>query len=270
MNGELLRQPKLTKAEERRFFATYAKGQAEGATQRQIELAAKAREHIINALLPHVYYLANEYTNNGVELDDLVQAGCVGLLKAFERFDYESGYRLKTYAEADIRSQMVRCIRESKPVRVPTDPHHALVRLKRESAALEEALGHEPSSRELASALGATEAEIAKTLRCDFSTISVDHAIDDEGTCLADVLPSISAQRAYEESEGQNAYLEWISCLNEEDQELLVLRFGLEAHRRHSLSELAKRRGESVYSVKKALNRVIHCLTHPSMRDYFA
>ena len=115
----------------------------------------KARAHMIKANLRLVVKIAQDYSNYGLPLSDLISEGNIGLMKAVERFDPEKGGKLSTYASWWIKQSIKRALaNQSKTIRLPVHMVDKISRMRRISNMLAEDLGREPTDSELSEELG--------------------------------------------------------------------------------------------------------------------
>ena len=117
------------------------------------DLAARAQ--LIEAYLPLVRSLAQRFADRGEQLEDLVQVGSIGLIKAVDRFEPERGLRFSTYAAIWIRQAILRGLAEqSRSVRIPVQMFQQVSRFTRADRTLRARLGREPRMDEIAAELG--------------------------------------------------------------------------------------------------------------------
>ena len=139
---------------------------------------------LIVAHLNLVRYLAVKFANRGESLDDLIQVGTVGLLKAIDRFDLERGVEFTTYATPTIVGEIKRYFRDKGwAVKVPRRLQELNLAVNRAIEKLTVKLGHSPTVAELAAHLGATEEEIleAQELGQAYNLLSLDTELGGEG-----------------------------------------------------------------------------------------
>src|SRR5947207_9521248 len=111
----------------------------------------RARERMIEANLRLVVSIARHYNCRGMSFEDVVQEGILGLMAAINKFDPTKGFRFSTYATYWIRQAIVRAIeKQSRMIRLPTYAYHAVGNLERSQMALQDRLGRQPTSEELA------------------------------------------------------------------------------------------------------------------------
>lgn len=114
----------------------------------------KARERMIVSNLRLVVKIAFDYKNYGMAIDDLIQEGNIGLMKAIERFDSDYGAKLSTYAAWWIKQSIKRALaNQSRDIRLPVHMVDKIAKMRRASHAMSEELGREPSDDELAEEL---------------------------------------------------------------------------------------------------------------------
>ncbi|MGH3113932.1 MAG: sigma-70 family RNA polymerase sigma factor, partial [Gaiellaceae bacterium] len=136
----------------------------------------EARERLIEQYLPLVRSLARRYANRGEQLEDLVQVGCIGLIKAIDRFDVDRGVELTTYATPNIIGEIKRHFRDKGwSVRVPRGLQELNVRLSQLLEQLTVQYERSPTIPELAKAAGVTEEEVLEALESGqaYTTVSL-------------------------------------------------------------------------------------------------
>lgn len=175
------------------------------------------RDEFIEENLPLVHKLANRFRGRGVEYEELYAAGCVGLVKAVDRFEPERGLCFSTYAVPVILGEIRRLFRDGGSVKIS----RSLKELSVKAARLRDQLSAngEPRISDIAQALGVTPEEAAEALCAGIPPVSLDHGGED-----GEPLPVPSAS-------GEDALIDRLAlrqCLSElsgEDREILMLRY---------------------------------------------
>ena len=175
------------------------------------------RDDFIEGNLPLVHKLANRFRGRGVEYEELYAAGCVGLVKAVDRFEPERGLCFSTYAVPVILGEIRRLFRDGGSVKIS----RSLKELSVKAARLRDQLSAngEPRISDIAQALGVTPEEAAEALCAGIPPVSLDHGGED-----GEPLPVPSAS-------GEDALIDRLAlrqCLSElsgEDREILMLRY---------------------------------------------
>src|SRR5579863_1714781 len=160
----------------------------------------RLRDELVVAHLNLVRYLAVKFANRGEALDDLIQVGTVGLLKAIDRFDLDRGVEFTTYATPTIVGEIKRYFRDKGwAVKVPRRLQELNLAVNRAIEKLTVKLGHSPTVAELAANLGATEEEIleAQELGAAYNLLSLDTELggesDKKSQTLADYIGQTDA-----------------------------------------------------------------------------
>jgi len=188
-----------------------------------------AREELITRYLPLVKSLARRFASRGQPVEDLVQVGSIGLIKAIDRFDLERGVELSTYATPTIMGEIKRYFRDKGwAVKVPRALQDLNVRLNRVIEQLTVELHRSPTIAELAAATQVSEEEVVEAMESGraYSSVSLfsgGNAEDDESLELLDVLGS--EEEAYEVFEQRRMLAPAMSRLDSRERLILHLRF---------------------------------------------
>jgi RNA polymerase sigma-B factor len=216
----------------------------------------EARQQLIEQYLPLVRSLARRYAYRGEQLEDLVQVGSIGLIKAIDRFDVERGVELTTYATPNIIGEIKRHFRDKGwSVRVPRGLQELNVRLSRLVEELTVQLERSPTIPELAKAAGVEEEQVLEALETGqaYTTVSLSapSGSGDDGDDL-DPLESLGElEHEYEVSEDRAVLAPGLRALDERERRILHLRFfeGL------TQSQIAQQIGISQMHVSRLIRR---------------
>jgi RNA polymerase sigma-B factor len=218
----------------------------------------EAREKLIEQYLPLVRSLARRYSYRGEQLEDLVQVGCIGLIKAIDRFDIDRGVELTTYATPNIIGEIKRHFRDKGwSVRVPRGLQELNVRLSHLVEDLTVQLERSPTIAELAKAAGVEEEEVLEALESGqaYATLSLSTGGggSDDGSDL-DPLESLGEiEHEYEVSEDRAVLAPGLRALDDRERRILHLRFfeGL------TQSQIAQQVGISQMHVSRLIRRAL-------------
>lgn len=178
------------------------------------------RDILITENLGLVHSCAHRFTGRGMEYEDLFQAGCMGLVKAFDAFDTERGVRFSTYAVPVILGEMRRLFRDGGTVKVSRSLKELSLKTAREREVFILKNGREPTVSELAELLAVEEEEIAEAICAGAPVISLT-AGEDEGGGQADI-PIESPEEQITE---RLSVIKAIDDLEEKDRKLIKLRY---------------------------------------------
>ncbi|MBR7091871.1 MAG: sigma-70 family RNA polymerase sigma factor [Clostridia bacterium] len=179
------------------------------------------REEKICANMGLVYALAGRFTGRGIEYEDLVQAGCMGLIKATDGFDESRGLKFSTYAVPVILGEMRRLFRDGGTVKVSRSLKELSLRALREKDAFSVREGREPTVTELAARLGVSPEDTAQALGAAMPALSLTRSGEDDDGDEIDI--AVEAPEAAVTD--RLALQQVLGMLPEKDRRLIELRY---------------------------------------------
>src|SRR5512140_1397525 len=237
----------------------------------------RALDALVKANLRFVVSVAKQYQNQGLSLNDLINEGNLGLIKAAKKFDETRGFKFISYAVWWIRQSILQALAEqSRVVRLPLNRVGALNKIGKAYSSLEQEFEREPSASELAEELDMSLFEVADTLKISGRHLSMDapfaqgednrllDVIQDERTPLPDhALIKESLSKEVERALG---------TLTEREAEVIRLYFGLGREHSLTLEEIGEKfqlTRERVRQIKeKAIRRLRHASRSKHLRAY--
>ncbi|HSH70567.1 MAG TPA: sigma-70 family RNA polymerase sigma factor [Deferrisomatales bacterium] len=245
-------------------------GDEEKTLARRIEAGDdEARQRMIESNLRLVVKIAKRFVNRGMPLLDLIEEGNLGLIRAVERFRADKDCRFSTYATWWIRQSVDRAlVNQANAVRLPVHIADDISRLFRVASQVRNADGLEPSSAQLAEAMGADVGYVRRLLGFARRTFSLDQPMgDEEDFSLGDTLEDPHAADPSEvmlEENRVELLQEWLEHLSPREQDILRLRYGLYEGDPLTLEEIGRRYGvtrERIRQIEMAALRKLRRLT---------
>ncbi|ADU51253.1 RNA polymerase, sigma 28 subunit, FliA/WhiG subfamily [Thermaerobacter marianensis DSM 12885] len=141
---------------------------------------AEARERLVALHMPLVRHVARRFAGFGHEMDDLVQAGTIGLLQAIDGFDPARGYQFSTYAVPAILGEIRRWLRASDPAGLTRAMRARVAAIRRVAEAMEQELGHRPPAAAVAERLGCDVADVTFALEASQVPVSLDEPLSSD------------------------------------------------------------------------------------------
>ena len=204
------------------------------------------RDEFIAANLPLVHSLANRFRGRGIDYEELVSAGSLGLVKAYDNFDFSRGLRFSTYAVPVILGEMRRLFRDGGTVKMSRSLKELSMRVQHAREELTKS-GAEPTVSELADYLGISPEEAAEAVQASVPTMSLTER--EEGGELD--VPVESAEKSLID---RLALRQCMEKLSEDDRTLIVLRY----FRGKTQSETAQLLGMTQVQVSRRERKILN------------
>jgi RNA polymerase primary sigma factor len=213
------RHPLLTAAEEIELAKRIERGDLE------------AKDRMINANLRLVVSQARRYQGHGLALEDLVQEGILGLIRAVEKFDWRRGFKFSTYGTLWIRQAIQRGLQNhGRTIRLPVHVAQRQVKVRKVENELSVTLGREPTDEEIATVAELPIEQVSEIRELARNLASLDQPVSDDGElALGDLLPSDRPDPLDEVADRlrKQQVAEIVARLPEPERNVIELRFGL-------------------------------------------
>ena len=239
--------------------------------ERRLEEGKRAKNAMIQANLRLVVSIAKRYANKSMSFQDLIQEGCVGLIRGAEKFDFKRGYKFSTYAHWWIRQAVTRSISDqSRTIRLPVHLFEIISRMSKVERQMVLKLGRDPTHEELADAMEMTVEKIKQIKKASLVPISLSQTVNknpngEDKRTVEDTL--IDDYTEHPEGETGKVLLKEdlenvLNTLNPRERDVLRLRYGLDDGRVKTLEEIG-----NVFSVTRERIRQIEAKALRKLRQ---
>jgi len=236
----------------------------------QATRAQAARDALIKANLRLVVNIAKKHCHSrGLPLNDLIQEGNIGLMKAVEKFEYRRGYKFSTYATWWIRQAITRAIADqSRTIRIPVHMVETINKVYKATKDFVQENGRDPSAEELAEILDMSISRVTEILKMAGDPISLETPVgSDEESSLSDFIEDSMSPTPYEEAANTNLMEQTriaLSTLTPREEKILRLRFGIGEQSDHTLEEVGRSFSVTRERIRQIEAKAINKLRKPS------
>lgn len=259
---EINKTPLLTREGEQQLARRIRKG------------SQAALDQLVKANLRFVVSVAKQYANQGLSLEDLINEGNLGLIKAAHRFDEKRGYKFISYAVWWIRQAMLQALAEhSRIVRLPLNRAGTLYRIGKTSRQLDQELGRKPTAQEIANKLNLSVVEVEDTMKIANTHVSLDdpYSNDKDDNALVDYLTD-EDQVSPDEGTYTNALTDdmekALNMLTEREKLILSMYFGLNGEDPLTLEDIGKELKLTRERIRQIKEKAIQRLRHSTRAKY--
>jgi RNA polymerase primary sigma factor len=234
----------------------------------------QALDQLVRANLRFVVSVAKRYANQGMPIEDLINDGNLGLIKAAQRFDVDRGYKFISYAVWWVRQSILQSLsNNSRIVRVPLNRAAVLFKIGKATRELDQDLGRLPTPEEIAARIDLPVDEVIDTMGIPNTYVSLDERLseDESDNAFVDYLEDDAVVLPDEHTDREMLSLDLaraLKTLTERERIIMEMYYGLNGEEPITLEEIGKRLGLTRERIRQIKELAIQRLRHQSRARY--